>query len=246
MNEDHLSVQPTIKSGLTDADTKWQRRYLRKTCVWCQKTFTYKNPGPANLRKHIRLYCSNKCKALAQGANQEIQAQWRAAMQETWTNSPLKGKPSPLRGRPNPAFSARLRTDNPMFNPETRRKASESLRAHGRKPPGGYGFGQQVAPAQAFLASHVTMELEYLIVTTTIRHLIENLPTYYRADLADPLRKLVVEVDGKSHLAQKRRISDAKKDKALALLGWSVLRFSNQEVMENITSVVARIQSFTT
>jgi very-short-patch-repair endonuclease len=74
----------------------------------------------------------------------------------------------------------------------------------------------------------------------------ENLAKHYKADLADPSRMLVVELDGSSHNSPKARARDAKKDKALSLLGWSVLRFSNQMVMENTDSVVETIASFMT
>lgn len=90
------------------------------------------------------------------------------------------------------------------------------------------------------------MITEYAINTRPIRHLMANLANHYKADLADPAKMLVVELDGASHRSPKSRELDAKKDRALSLLGWSVLRFSNREVMENTDSVVETIRSFTT
>jgi very-short-patch-repair endonuclease len=96
------------------------------------------------------------------------------------------------------------------------------------------------------LAEKTGMVTELPISTKPIRHLMENLAKHYKADLADQTRKLVVELDGASHRSPNARAKDAKKEKALSLLGWSVLRFSNQDVMENTDSVVEAIASFTT
>lgn len=66
-------------------------------------------------------------------------------------------------------------------------------------------------------------------------------PTAYKVDLALPSQMLAVEVDGFSHCS--RRDLDAKKDAALAELGWTVLRFSNQEILDSLDSVAEQIAS---
>ena len=90
------------------------------------------------------------------------------------------------------------------------------------------------------------MVTEHVINTAVIKPLMEKLPNSYKVDLADVSRRLAVEVDGRGHQTERWRALDAKKDRALALLGWSVLRFSNQVVMEDTNSVVNAITSFTT
>jgi very-short-patch-repair endonuclease len=72
----------------------------------------------------------------------------------------------------------------------------------------------------------------------------ENLPTCYKLDLAWPDLKLGVEVDGASHLMKSRKLQDAKKGKALHSLGWTVLRFSNQEVMTSLETVASTVESY--
>jgi len=58
-------------------------------------------------------------------------------------------------------------------------------------------------------------------------------------DFYCPSHKLVVEVDGAVHDAQQER--DAERTKALETHGYRVLRFTNDEVLHDLPSVVARI-----
>ena len=53
--------------------------------------------------------------------------------------------------------------------------------------------------------------------------------------------KLVVELDGKIHLAKKE--SDRERTKEIEDLGLRIIRFSNEEVEESIDNVVAEITS---
>jgi leucyl-tRNA synthetase len=51
---------------------------------------------------------------------------------------------------------------------------------------------------------------------------------------------LVVEVDGDIHDLQKEE--DARREKALSALGLRVVRFRNDEVMRNLSTVVGKIK----
>lgn len=61
----------------------------------------------------------------------------------------------------------------------------------------------------------------------------------YIVDFACTKVRLVVEVDGASHEGRERH--DRARDKALAALGWHVLRVPEQEVFGELDRVVARI-----
>jgi very-short-patch-repair endonuclease len=54
--------------------------------------------------------------------------------------------------------------------------------------------------------------------------------------------KLVIEVDGKIHDAQKEE--DMKRDKKISNLGNQVLRFKNEEVFGNLEGVLEKIRSY--
>lgn len=59
----------------------------------------------------------------------------------------------------------------------------------------------------------------------------------YIADFACPLKKLIVEVDGSQH----GTAADAVRDRRLAELGWTVLRFWNDDVLRDIDGVCQHI-----
>jgi very-short-patch-repair endonuclease len=61
----------------------------------------------------------------------------------------------------------------------------------------------------------------------------------YIADFACTKVRLVVEVDGASH--EQRGLHDAQRDRALAALGWSVLRIPEHMVFEDLAYAIALI-----
>ena len=61
----------------------------------------------------------------------------------------------------------------------------------------------------------------------------------YIADFLAPASRLIVEVDDRSH--ELRRTADARRDRDLARLGYSVLRLPAEIVRRNLNEVVARI-----
>jgi very-short-patch-repair endonuclease len=58
----------------------------------------------------------------------------------------------------------------------------------------------------------------------------------YKVDVGNPKYRAAVEIDGPSRFSR-------KKDTVLRLLGWSVLRFRNEEVLENLPECVRRARS---
>ena len=61
----------------------------------------------------------------------------------------------------------------------------------------------------------------------------------YVCDFLCRRSKLVVELDGESHAAT--AVHDARRDQFMLEQGYTVLRFSNADVMENVEGVVAMI-----
>ena len=56
-------------------------------------------------------------------------------------------------------------------------------------------------------------------------------------DFYCPERKLVIEVDGDSHYTDVAQKNDAQRDAFLQQLGLRVLRFTNQDINQNMTGV---------
>ena len=61
----------------------------------------------------------------------------------------------------------------------------------------------------------------------------------YIVDFCSPRRKLIIEVDGSQHI--ERQEYDSERTEFLESLGYQVLRFWNNEIMNNIDAVVGVI-----
>ena len=66
---------------------------------------------------------------------------------------------------------------------------------------------------------------------------------WYQLDLAFPEIKLAVEIDGGVHRRPERVLGDKKRTGILNALGWTVLRFWNDQVTKDSLKVKADIQS---
>ncbi|HSU15946.1 endonuclease domain-containing protein [Longimicrobium sp.] len=60
-------------------------------------------------------------------------------------------------------------------------------------------------------------------------------------DLYCRARKLVVEVDGEYHDEEEQRMRDEYRTRALEQSGFKVIRFRNEEVLNDVASVLAKI-----
>jgi len=135
-----------------------------------------------------------------------------------------------------------MKANNPMRNLETRRKMIASNKGRTFLARGGNG---QLTTQQKALRDATGLPVEFVIITGPVKHLFSSLPNHYKVDLADPLRKLAIEIDGKTHKLKKWKFFDKRKTAVLTALGWSVLRFWNHEVTNDLPSVVKQIRTFT-
>ena len=65
----------------------------------------------------------------------------------------------------------------------------------------------------------------------------------YICDFVARTPRLVVEIDGGSHAGDEARRYDTRRTRFLNSQGYTVIRFWNREVMDNIDAVVARIET---
>lgn len=147
------------------------------------------------------------------------------------------------RGKKRPEVSERMRRNNPMSDPVTKEKANQAKR--GRTFLSRGGNGQPTKP-QLLLANALSLPIEYPILTGPVKGQFPSLPNCYKVDIANPETRLAIEVDGQTHRLKKWKYLDRRKESVLRALGWSVLRFSNHQVMENLEEVVEEIKRFTT
>ena len=119
-----------------------------------------------------------------------------------------------------------------------RARISRRLREIGHRPKTRGGNGKPIPVPQRMLADALRWPTEVVVKTGTLPHC-------YKIDVADEETKTAVEVDGGSHGSAARREQDRRKDKILAGLGWTVLRFSNRRVMERLGECVREVLSTT-
>lgn len=63
----------------------------------------------------------------------------------------------------------------------------------------------------------------------------------YIVDFCAPMHRVVVEVDGDSHFTENGLEYDAERDAYLKGLDFTILRFTNHEVLSNLDGVLFRI-----
>ena len=68
----------------------------------------------------------------------------------------------------------------------------------------------------------------------------QHIIDFYIPDFVALSIKLIIEVDGKIHLSKKKE--DAKRTRLLGIMGYKVIRFTNEEVENNIDMVLSKIK----
>jgi hypothetical protein len=139
--------------------------------------------------------------------------------------------------------SKRMKERNPMHNPDARAKVSATLKAMGWGPPERGGNGRGLTEPQAILSELLDWPTEVVVCTKMPRG--SGYPTNYKLDIGDPDLMVGIEIDGFSHCSRQRQAQDAKKDELLSSLGWTVLRFTNEEVMGDLAGCARTVVSTT-
>lgn len=63
----------------------------------------------------------------------------------------------------------------------------------------------------------------------------------YIVDFACPSRKIIIEIDGSQHAEKQHSIRDHTRDRRLEALGWTVLRFWNDDIIRDLENVCTHI-----
>ena len=95
---------------------------------------------------------------------------------------------------------------------------------------------KNLTPAEAFLWRHLKAK-KLKGRRFNRQHSIKN----YIVDFYCASEKLVIELDGAVHNTAKARKYDAKRTEVLNELGYTVIRFENKMVFENLESVLSEI-----
>lgn len=129
---------------------------------------------------------------------------------------------------------------NPIFKKEVRAKANASARRRGFQHLCG-GNGRAQPRAQAILAERLGWQTEYCV---RLHPAFTGRPYRYMLDIANPWLRVAIEVDGNSHRSKRVKAKDDKKASRLQLLGWTVIRFTNKEILADLEAAVVRVNNF--
>ena len=206
------------------------RKRITKTCPICGGEFRFRSSGERNNRK--RVFCSNHCAAKYRFTLPGRRELFEAAI------GPKRGT-GHLPGRRNPANSAHMKRI--WADPTYRARVMPKYQGKTFLSRGGNG---ELTEPQKLLAKMTRFPTEYAIRTAPVKGRFPSLPSCYKVDLADPFSMTAIEVDGNTHRLRKWRFLDARKTEILEALGWSVIRFRNEEVMGHPEVVFAQLMAF--
>jgi hypothetical protein len=189
----------------------------------------------------LKTYCSVTCSNIVKANNPEVRQKRRETIEQNGGWSKHMKKIHMKNPHISQLSSTRMKTNNPMFNPENVEKMRQKLIGRTFLSRGGNG---KITPQQELLWSLLGegWEMELPILTKNVKTLFKSLPASYKVDIGNQEMKISIEVDGNSHKSKKWKFLDKRKTNVLNSLGWKVLRFWNEEVMTNPQMCVQKIR----
>lgn len=191
-----------------------------RPCNWCGSLIV-----PQESREGTKRFCNQSCAAKWK-VRQPGQVE---KMRSPQARSAMSAKSKARWAADTPEVRAqrdRFLSLRPMDDPAVKAKVVKVLKEnrHDRSPP--------LTEPQRLLLQVLGggWVAEYVVPLGSGRH------GAYQIDIAHAGIKVAIEVDGPSHSGPKARGRDQKKDAKLVSLGWTVLRFSNKEILDWIQS----------
>lgn len=214
-----------------------------KPCAWCgnpMKTYrTYPSIAPRVAKVRGR-FCGKSCSAKWRMSQPEIRA--KVHTPEVWKKSSAALRAAQDDLSPEER-SERSRAARAAWTADSMARQKTTWKANGNTIKDRRGNGTGPTLPEQVLWDLLGEQWCWNYPVKTKQPVGSGYPTNYKVDLALVDLKLAVEVDGMSHLSKVRQRQDRKKEDLLGSLGWTVLRFSNQEVLSSPDSVVEQIAS---
>lgn len=190
-------------------------------CTMCKKELAWDSLTKSQkdcFHRRGRVYCSTDC---SQEYSRRISSETMAATNRKYA-------------------SERMKKNNPMKSDAARLKMSDTLRNIGHRPPEIKGNGRGLTVPQSMLIDALEAYSpipEYAVGTKGYPKSF-GCADGYKIDIAISELRLAIEVDGGSHRALERKAEDMKKTTFLESQGWTVLRFWNEEILEDLNHCV--------
>ena len=199
---------------------------IRAACTACNSEFILSNVQrwKKETGKATEFFCCRSCAATWRGGK---------AGSQDWQRTPEMRRKR----------SEALKAFNWLQTPQARAKKMEVLRSSPPTNPDGPpirgGNGKRPPVPQEMLATALGWQMEHIFPTRMPKG--SGYPSHFKIDIANPAMMIAIEVDGGSHNSISRKEQDGRKESFLSSRGWCVLRFSNQEVMENLSGCVQTV-----
>lgn len=194
-----------------------------KDCEWCGKQFE---------GKVIRRFCSRSC---ASKMRWEEHPEWRERMRKVGCRPETIKR---LRDAMDDPGTRAMMYEKVYNNPEVREKIRLSNQARGWP---GYQGGNGTGPSRHEAAVGAALGWP---TNTRVTVGDGERPYHYEIDVANVVLKVGVELDGRSHNDPERQKQDRRKEARLAALGWRIIRFTNDEVDEDLFAALNRVKEF--
>jgi very-short-patch-repair endonuclease len=194
-----------------------------KRCDWCGAELSLRRDPRTRL-------CNGECKVLG-----KRRATYSEAVRQKRSEQMRKLNERPDVREKLIAFRASDRC--PVKLPENRRKLVEGQRALGF--PNLNYRGGPTAPQKILFDALPGAAMEFRFLGSGRE---SGKVSRLSIDVAIPSLKLAIEVDGLSHVRQLDKARDSRKEQALKERGWTLLRFRNGEVLNDLSSVLSKIQ----
>lgn len=198
-----------------------------KYCEFCGKSFEIPNTVHGKRKRFCNTSCSAKWRIKTYGVNspsEEGRKQLSDKLKKKWDD---------------PSFREnnykRMTTNNPVYQDGVIDKIRQTRLINGSYTNNfKYGNGK-ISPSEQ-LAYNLLIPLgyyyNYAIPTKIFRDAYPTIsvPNSYKPDFVHLIKKVCIEIDGKNHNKNTQQILDNKKEECLQYLGFTVIRFTNDEV----------------
>ena len=238
-----LTKNESVKFCSYSCSNKSRTKLVLVICKYCGTEFKAKKQG-----KYTKQFCNRSCVAkyrqtlphiIEINKSKEHGKKISISIKKSRLENPEMWKKLDLK------HSKRMKRDNPSFHLKNLLKAKETKRINGTLHiwPGNRGGNGQFTIPQKILSVALGWEMEMVIKTGHSPLDKSGFPPNYKVDLGNRDLKIAIEVDGQNHKSKKIILLDIKKTKKLKELGWKVLRFTNEMIIENLSQVLLEIKN---
>lgn len=215
---------------LTEEDDIEESPYKEKFCKRCGKEL--------HMYKRNSVFCSRDCLEQYMHDSEE----WKKNT-SNWASERFKD--DDYRNKMAKVFSERMKTNNPIYKHNVIEKIKETKLKHNFIGwVGERGGNGSMSPAEKVayeILNPLGFEYNKAISVDKLRkeYPEENYPINYKPDFV--YNKLCIEIDGETHKRISQKLLDKKKTKCLELMGYTVMRFSNDFVINHTQKFIEEI-----